>query len=165
MYDFSEPIEDEIIANNTAGMSDEQKGKFLTEYYGKRRNPWVNFILTMSTGAFGIHKFYQGKKNQGFWYLGITLFGILFYLVFTIVILPQVLFSSLSNLESLESFEEIGRMGFGALSGMGALAGWMIVAALPFLILGIMILIDICTFKAAVKASNTELAKTINAKK
>lgn len=44
---------------------------------GKPKNKWVTFVLALFFGAFGVHKFYEGKIGMGILYiLTVGLFGI-----------------------------------------------------------------------------------------
>lgn len=71
----------QIIVNNTATASAYASGA------GRPRNKWVAFWLCFFLGAFGAHKFYEGKAGMGILYfLTMGLFGI-GWLVDTIVLL------------------------------------------------------------------------------
>lgn len=154
---YVDPKEQQMIDIYTKNLTQEQKRDFLIEYYGNRKNYWINLALILSVGELGIHKFYLNNNKMGFWYLGLTLWIILMY-----IIMIATIFSS--ALGSLYMYDR----GFDSLRGMSSMMGtaliFMFLVALPALALVILIIYDLCTFKQSVNEFNLELAKDIATK-
>ena len=51
------------------GMSEQQRGLFLTQYNAVKKDVVVGVLLSVLLGHFGIHKFYMGETGWGIVYL------------------------------------------------------------------------------------------------
>lgn len=154
---YIDPKEQQMIDIYTKNLTPEQKRDFLIEYYGNRKNYWINLGLILSVGGLGIHKFYLHNFKMGFWYLGLVLWIVLMY-----IIMIGSMFAKFAT--SLYMYDK----GFDSLEGMSSMMGTGLVfsflLALPALALAVLIIYDICTFKQSVNEFNLDLAKDIAAK-
>lgn len=149
--------EQQMIDVYTNNLSAEQKRDFLIEYYGNRKNYWINLGLILSVGGLGIHKFYLNNNKMGFWYIGLVLWIIFMY----IIMIGTMIVRYAGSFYLYDS-------GFDSLKGMSSVMGtalvFMFLLILPALALVILIIYDLCTFKQSVNEFNLELAKDIAAK-
>ena len=150
-------IDQDIIQQYAGSLPEDQQMKFKLEYYGHRKNHWINLAVCIAAGYYGIHKFYIGQKNAGFVYLGMGLGSILFFIIGYFVLIASMFGSSLR----MGMFEG-GNYGNMMLGNLFAGSIFFILGALLALVLMILILIDICTFKKQTREANTEIAKTIS---
>ncbi len=68
-YRYGPPQPQQVVINNYAPMR--------TVPPGVKKNKWTAFFLCVFFGAFGLHKFYEGKNSLGLLYLfTMGLFGI-----------------------------------------------------------------------------------------
>lgn len=151
---YIDPKEQQMIDVYTRNLTQEQKRDFLIEYYGNRKNYWINLGLILSVGGLGIHKFYLHNNKMGFWYIGLVLWIILMYIIMMVAIFAN----------ALGSFYMYDR-GFDSLRGMSSMMGvglvFSLLLALPVLALVVLIIYDLCTFKQSVNEFNMGLAKSI----
>jgi TM2 domain-containing membrane protein YozV len=153
---YIDPKEQQMIDVYTKSLGLEQKRDFLIEYYGNRKNYWINLALILSVGGLGIHKFYLQNK-MGFWYLGLVLWIVLMYIVMIVSMLTRFAGSFYLYDSGFDSLR-----GMSSMMGIGLIFTFLL--ALPALALAILIIYDICTFKQSVNEYNLELAKGIVAK-
>ena len=65
----------QVIVNNTNTNTNVNQSAFVMA--GKPKDKWAAFLLCLFFGAFGVHKFYEGKVGMGILYLFTCgLFGI-----------------------------------------------------------------------------------------
>lgn len=57
------------VAAVTREMTNKQKIEFYARYNEKKKNSLIAIILAIFLGAFGVHKFYQGKLFWGIIYI------------------------------------------------------------------------------------------------
>lgn len=154
---YIDPKEQQMIDVYTKNLTPEQKRDFLIEYYGNRKNYWINLGLILSVGGLGIHKFYLHNNKMGYWYIGLVLWIILMY----IIMIGTMIARFAGSFYLYDS-------GFDSLKGMSSMMGagliFTFLLALPALALVILIIYDLCTFKQSVNEFNLELAKDIAAK-
>lgn len=154
---YIDPREQQMIDIYTKNLTPEQKRDFLIEYYGNRKNYWINLGLILSVGGLGIHKFYLHNHKMGFWYLGLVLWIVLMY-----IIMIGVMLASLATDWYLYEMNFLLHEGMSSAMGTGLVFSFLL--ALPALALAVLIIYDICTFKQSVNEFNLELAKGLAAK-
>lgn len=153
-------VEDKIIADAITGMADDKKMMFKTEYFGKRKNAWVTFVLNFFLGQLGIHLFYLGNTKKAIVHLVLSFVGI----IFAYIAAYQLALTAMSGLNELS----VGDLEGSVTSMMGNLSpGTIAMLAIAYICLGIvciMTLIDLFTFIKNTKIANEKIAISIKAR-
>ncbi len=148
-----EEMDKDIIRDYSGALDEEKQLRFKIEFYGNIKNCWINLAICLSVGFFGIHKFYLGQKNAGFLYFGMGLASIILLMIGKIVALccsPIIPMLRTGMMEKF--FFECGFL---------PVIFFIILGSLIALVLLILIIIDIFTFKKQTREANIEIAKTI----
>lgn len=152
-------VEDKIIADATAGMADDKKMMFKTEYFGKRKNAWITFVLNFFLGQLGIHLFYLGNTKKAIIHLVLCVVGI----ILVYVAAYQLALTAISGLNELSAGDLEGSMTamIGSLSPLTVVL--YAIACICLGIVCIMALIDLFTFIKNTKIANEKIAAAIKA--
>lgn len=74
--EIKRPDQPNVVINNSNTNVNSNRN-YVGGYGGRPKNKWVAFILCVLFGAFGAHKFYEGRTGMGLLYLfTMGLFGI-----------------------------------------------------------------------------------------
>lgn len=153
-------VEDKIIADATTGMADDKKMMFKTEYYGKRKNAWITFVLNFFLGSIGIHQFYLGNMKKGITYIVLAVVGYVLYYIAMLQMASGLIAGLEMTLEG--NMENAVESMAASMSPFGYVLLFLGGACL--LVICVMWLIDIFTFIKNTKIANEKIATSIKAR-